>query len=221
MCFFLFMQEARKDLLPNISRIFQKKNPSKPARVVQKPTVTKTKNTNYAFIDAQNLHQSAKHWGWKLDYLKLREYLRENYGIDVAYLFIGYRPENAEIYSNLQKLGYIIVFKETAESEGAIVKGNCDIELVLQAMIEYQKYDKALIITGDGDFSSFIRYLNQQNKLEMLLVPNRNAYSSFLKKSAKEKIGYLNLLKENLSYEPPKKTKTGDSEKNDVSIYVY
>jgi uncharacterized LabA/DUF88 family protein len=44
-------------------------------------------------------------------------------------------------------------------------------------MINYQKYDKAVIITGDGDFHCLVKYLKNQGKLMRLLVPNRRKCS--------------------------------------------
>lgn len=60
------------------------------------------------------------------------------------------------------------------------VKGNVDAELVLYAVKEMPKYDKAIIISGDGDFYSLIEYLQQKGKLLNLMVPNR-LYSTLLK----------------------------------------
>ena len=165
-------------------------------------------DNNYAFIDAHNLYMSSQHWGWKLDYSKLRDLLRENYGVTVAYLFMGYRSENNEVYIDLQKKGYILIFKDTVQKEEEI-KGNCDVDLVLHAMIDYNNYDRAVIVTGDGDFASLIRYLYQNDKLEILLVPNQSSFSNFLKRTSKEKLGYLNLLRTRLAY--------GDSGKRNYS----
>jgi uncharacterized LabA/DUF88 family protein len=50
-------------------------------------------------------------------------------------------------------------------------------------MIEYQNYDKAVIVSGDGDFACLIRHLEMQNKLERLIIPNKYRYSSLLKPS--------------------------------------
>lgn len=49
-------------------------------------------------------------------------------------------------------------------------------------MIEYQNYDKALIVTGDGDFYCLVDYLIKQNKLLNLMIPNRSQYSSLFRK---------------------------------------
>lgn len=80
------------------------------------------------------------------------------------------------------------------------MKGNCDAELVLHTMIEYPNYEKAVIVTGDGDFYCLIEYLEKQEKLEILLIPNKNKYSKLLKKIAYRKKWYMNDLKKKLEY---------------------
>lgn len=168
----------------------------------------------YAFIDAQNLHQSSKHWGWKLDYTKFREYLRTEFNATIAYLFMGYIQENQEIYSNLQKQGYILVFRETSEIDEHI-KGNCDVELVMQAMLDYNEYEQAVVVTGDGDFTPLIRHLNNNGKLKNLLIPNRESFSKWLTKTAKGKMTFINMLKAQL-YAP---MHSGDTEEMQPSFH--
>ena len=91
---------------------------------------------NYAFIDAQNVHLGIKSLGWDLDWHKFRIYLKEKHSVSIAYLFIGYMPSNQELYSNLQKAGYILIFKPVIFDTDGKVKGNCDADLVLRTMIE-------------------------------------------------------------------------------------
>ena len=69
------------------------------------------KENNYAFIDSQNLNLSIKNQGWKLDFKKFRVYLKDKYSVTNAFLFIGYVNTNQDLYTNLQKYGYILVFK--------------------------------------------------------------------------------------------------------------
>lgn len=152
---------------------------------------------NYAFIDSQNLNLSVQNMGWKLDFYRFRIYLREKYKVKVAYLFIGYISEFQDLYNSLQKYGYILIFKPTLKYKNKKTKGNCDAELVLQAMIDYPNYDKAVIVSGDGDFHCLINYLLQQKKIEKVLVPDQKNYSALLKKFA-EKLAFLNDLKQKL-----------------------
>jgi len=155
--------------------------------------MTKTEN-NYAFIDSQNLNLSIREQGWILDFRKFRTYLKDKYEIDRTFIFIGYIYENQDLYISLQKYGYILVFKPTLKLADGSVKGNVDAELVLHTMIEYNNYDKALIVTGDGDFYCLIDYLINNKKLLKLLVPNEYKYSSLIRK-LKEHIHYMNNLR--------------------------
>ena len=61
-------------------------------------------------------------------------------------------------------------------------------------MREYNNFDKALIITSDGDFYSLVQYLYETQKLEIVMSPYKKTCSVLLKKSAKAKIIYMNNL---------------------------
>ena len=144
---------------------------------------------NYAFIDSQNLNLGIRSQGWKLDHRKLRLYLKNKYNIDKAFIFIGHVTDNQSLYDELEQAGFIMVFKPTVgymENGKEIVKGNVDAELVLHAAaIEYNNYDKAIIITGDGDFNCLIEYLSQKGKLLNLLVPS-DRFSKLLSSHTKK-----------------------------------
>ncbi len=134
-----------------------------------------------------------------MNFFRLRQFLKDKYGVEKAYLFIGFVPGNQMLYTELQKAGYICIFKPTLEikENGKIrVKGNVDAELVLYAMIEYPNYQKAVIVSGDGDFYCLIEYLVKQNKLLKIIVPNIR-FSSLLRKFSYF-IASIQLFKEKL-----------------------
>lgn len=160
----------------------------------------KSQENNFAFIDSQNLNLSIQEIGWRLDFRKFRIYLQEKYSITKAYLFLGFRAEFQSLYTSLQNFGYVLIFKPTLKYKDGTVKGNCDAELVLQAMIEFNNYDKAIIVSGDGDFYCLVNYLYSQEKLKFVLVPNQGKYSALLKKSAKEKLLFMNNLRGKLEH---------------------
>jgi len=56
-------------------------------------------------------------------------------------------PGNQPLYSELQKAGYVLVFKSTIPDGDGNVKGNIDADLVLQAMIDFPNY--TIVITTD------------------------------------------------------------------------
>jgi uncharacterized LabA/DUF88 family protein len=161
------------------------------------------KENNYAFIDSQNLNLGIRSQGWILDFGKFRKYLKNKYKINKAFLFVGFVPDNQSMYTKLQKDGYILVFKPTLVLPDGKVKGNVDAELVLHAMIEYENYDKALIVTGDGDFHCLVDYLKDQEKLLKIMVPNKNKFSSLLRKLMNYMV-FMNNLKNRLEYKKDK-----------------
>lgn len=154
---------------------------------------------NYVFIDSQNLNLSIRDQGWRLDYKRFRQYLKDKYRANKAFLFIGYIITQQAMYKALQQQGYILVFKPTLDLKEGKVKGNVDAELVLHAMIEWDNYDKAVIVTGDGDFYCLVEYLKKKDKLEKLLIPNQYKYSVLLKKFGSD-IVFLNGQKRKLAY---------------------
>jgi len=140
------------------------------------------KVNNYAFIDSQNLHLGVREMGWQLDFARFRTYLTDRFQVTKAFLFIGYIPSNQDLYDQLKADGYLLIFKPTTKGKGKI-KGNVDIALTVYAMNELYEdaFDKAVFVTGDGDFAPLIEYFRQRGKLLGLVVPNRYRYSSLLK----------------------------------------
>ncbi|HSW48067.1 MAG TPA: NYN domain-containing protein [Candidatus Saccharimonadales bacterium] len=142
------------------------------------------KKSTFAFIDAQNLNLGVRSQGWKLEFARFRIFLADKYKVEKAFIFIGFVEDNQLLYTYLQESGFICVFKptlRTSKHKKIKVKGNVDAELVLRTMIEYKNYDKAIIISGDGDFHCLVEYLDEKGKLLKIIVPNRN-YSSLLRR---------------------------------------
>ncbi len=165
----------------------------------------KRKENNYAFIDSQNLNLSIQSLGWKLNFKRFRVYLREKYLVEKAYIFIGYIEGNNDLYTSLQEAGFICIFRPTLKYKDGTIKGNCDAELVLQAMIDYNDYDKAVLVTGDGDFHCLAKYLIDNNKFKALIIPNGFKFSALLKmKIFRTFLRYLNGLKNRLEYKKEK-----------------
>jgi uncharacterized LabA/DUF88 family protein len=183
----------------------------------------------YAFIDSQNLNLGIQRMGWKMDWRRFRQFLNDKYNVTHAFMFIGYMVENESLYEHMHELGYLIVLKptidtsthsaeaksdETAssadkpkaeekEKEKPAIKGNIDADLVLYAMKEFKNYQKAIIVSGDGDFFGLIEYLREQNKLAHIMTPNWQ-YSTLLKQFD-DSIIRLDQLRGQLAYHDRKK----------------
>jgi uncharacterized LabA/DUF88 family protein len=175
----------------------------------------------YAFIDSQNLNLGSQRMGWKVDWRRFRQFLKDEYGVTKAYMFIGYMAENESLYEYMHELGFLVVLKPTVDvsqslegvqkaeatpvddKDKPIIKGNVDAELVLYAMKELPNYERAIIVSGDGDFFSLAEYLDEQGKLAHIMTPNWQ-YSSLLK-AFESKIIRLDQLRRKLAYHDRKK----------------
>jgi uncharacterized LabA/DUF88 family protein len=124
----------------------------------------------------------------------------DKYDVVRAYYFIGKVPGMGKLYSNLQKYGFDLVFKPPIKDKHGNYKGNVDAELVLQAMIDFNNYDGAVIVTSDGDFSCLVEYLNKAGKLKRLLAASRGGCSQYLRKAARSKVDYMDNLQPKLEY---------------------
>lgn len=144
----------------------------------------------YAFIDSQNLNVGTQKFGWKMNWARFRKFLAEEYGVTKAFMFIGYIPENEALYEQMHDAGYMVVLKPTFDitrprSEEAVseedkkpVKGNIDADLVLWAMKEMSNYQKAIIVSGDGDFFSLVEYLVSKKKITTPHDPQRPLFAA-------------------------------------------
>ncbi len=160
---------------------------------------------NYAFIDSQNLNLGIQLLGWKLDYKKFRVYLKEKYHVQKAYIFIGFVALNQRLYDSLQEADFLLKFKPTIPDADGKLKGNVDADLVLQVMMDWNNFEKAVIVSSDGDFYSLVEHLYTHDKLEVVLSSYIKNCSGLLRQTAKEKMRYMDNLKQKLEYKKHKK----------------
>lgn len=171
---------------------------------------------NFAFIDGANLHftYESTEIDWKVDYQKLRNYLKKKLGVTVAYYFIGDIQIYKDIYTNLESYDYTIKLKSPSihraeeqscpyckkiiEPERKINKADCDSFLTLTAISYLHLYDKAVLITSDGDYDELVKMLLRQNRLHMVFAPCKEGCSWLLKSAARGRIAFIDEFRDEL-----------------------
>ena len=160
-------------------------------------------HNNYVFIDGQNLNLGVQSLGWKLDYKKFRDYLEQEFEASRAYMFVGFMEEQQPLYNALQEAGFILVFKPLIRHGDGEIKGNVDADMVLQVMLDFDRYDQAVIVTGDGDFAALIRHLVASKKLRQIIIPNKDKYSSLFDRMEEfdsKHVTYMNDIRKKVQY---------------------
>lgn len=158
------------------------------------------KENNFAYIDGANLHNGVRELGWKLDYKNFRVWLKEKYSVERAYIFLGLVHGNKDLYTFLQEAGFTLVFKETTYDGSGKVKGNCDADLVLKAIVDYyeNEFNKVLIVSSDGDYAGLVNFFKGKEVLLSLVSPSNKC--SFLLRKLNIPLVYLTSQRNKLSY---------------------
>jgi len=150
---------------------------------------------NIAFIDGQNLHLGTKESSWSIDHKKFRVYLQDKYNVTEAYYFLGFVSDaEQDLYDRLQKVGFILSFRDHSSALRGNKKGNVDSDIVFGAMkklVENDPFDKIIIVSGDGDYKKLVDFLIKKKKFAKILFPNKKFASSLYKSLGREYYDYL------------------------------
>jgi uncharacterized LabA/DUF88 family protein len=166
---------------------------------------------NFAFIDWANLHKGTEELGWHLDYSRFRIWLSEKYGVTKAYLFLGFLPKEKDFYLRLSGAGFTLIYKEITYGDGGKLKGNCDADLVLGAVVDYYErcFDKAVLVSSDGDFASLVGFFKKKGAFLSLISPHEKC--SLLLRKLNIPVLYLNTQR-NVLEQYPQKEKAPDGD---------
>ncbi|MDP3948520.1 MAG: NYN domain-containing protein [bacterium] len=168
------------------------------------------KPTVYVFIDASNLWAAQKVKGRMFDFQKLKVFLNDKHAAKdtkifyyTAYPSDGTRDYNLDgrhkFYTYLKKgLGFTVRKKElkriaihTDEGDSFEEKGNMDVEMTIDALHHMNKYDIAVLFSGDSDFLALVNYLKQGGK-KIYVYSSKNNISEELRTGGD---GYTDVLK--------------------------
>ena len=76
--------------------------------------------------------------------------------------------KRVRFYIKIEKFGYKLVLKPVKtfyDIDGLPVrKANCDVDLTLEAVINMDSFDRAIILSGDGDFLPLYKHLEKKRK---------------------------------------------------------
>lgn len=151
------------------------------------------KENTFAYIDGANLHKGVRSLGWKLDYTRFRTWLSHRYGVGHAYIFIGLIPKHKDLYTHLSKSGFTLVYKEVVYDGDGRAKGNCDADLITQAMRDSYEgaASQSILVTSDGDYTPLVKFLMEKEQLQAVLSPAPVNKCSILLKRTGAHIVYL------------------------------
>jgi len=144
---------------------------------------------NLAFVDGQNLFlgTTKRESSWMIDLFRFRIYLEKKYHVTKAYYYLGFVQDGQKyesLYEEIQSAGFILVFREHNSAMLGKKKGNVDSDIIFSIMkrlYKAEKFDKVVLVSGDGDYKMLVDFLIEENKLEKILFPDGKRASSLYK----------------------------------------
>jgi len=125
------------------------------------------------FIDGANLFFAEKDAGWFIDYQKLKKHLASQYRLIFLCYYNGFRPKEKKKMSNffnvLKRFGYQVKTKPVKRiydqrNKKYTYKCNFDAEIVLDTMLNLDKADVIILVSGDSDFLCLLQHLSEIKK---------------------------------------------------------
>jgi uncharacterized LabA/DUF88 family protein len=116
------------------------------------------------FVDVANIFYAAKAAGVDIDYVTLLKAATAGRDFVRAYAYTGLDPENEnqrQFHSFLGRNGYKVISKDIRKYGDGRIKANLDIELVVDMLKTARNLDIAVVVSGDGDFASAIRAVQE------------------------------------------------------------
>jgi uncharacterized LabA/DUF88 family protein len=89
-------------------------------------------------------------------------------------LLVGRHLQRVRFYIKLKSFGYELHLKPVKlynQDDGTTKrKANCDVDMAFYLMREKDKFGRALILSGDGDFLPILKYLKNEGKQIIILA---------------------------------------------------
>ncbi len=152
------------------------------------------KGKTAVFVDASNIYFSQKSLGWKIDFKKLLDYFKNNTDLFRITFYSAINPDNErerKFHDFLEIIGYTIrhkkvkfVHDKTDGEHGGHHKGNVDVDLTIDAVHFKDQYDSFVLLSGDSDFESLLKYLKAYKK-RCVVLSTKNHVSIELVRQAK------------------------------------
>ncbi len=142
------------------------------------------------FVDGANMfYTQKKGLGWFFDPGKLLKTLKAEDELADAFWYMGVKPSPESRDENflryLAYAGYTVRTKQLKtifdpESGETIQKANLDIEIVMDMFNTVDNYQKAILLSGDGDFERALESLRSRGK-RICVVSTQNWIASELR----------------------------------------
>jgi uncharacterized LabA/DUF88 family protein len=135
------------------------------------------------FIDTQNLYHSAKHlYNAKVNFNNVLEEAVSDRQLvrAIAYVISTESGEEQGFFEALENMGIETRVKDLQVFSGGAKKADWDVGLAVDAIKMAPRLDAVVLVTGDGDFTTLVEYLQLNEGCQVEVISFRRSSSGDL-----------------------------------------
>jgi len=131
------------------------------------------------FCDDSNLYHSYQKYGWRVDFAKFKDLLKNCCDLRFINYYIAIPEKNDAIFAGTERFlekirPYVNLktkkLKYTPVAGKLIKKGDVDVEIALDVVRSIDNIDVAMVLSGDSDFLELKNYVVHDKKKNILFV---------------------------------------------------
>ena len=158
------------------------------------------------FIDNSNIFKGFRKYNTKVDYEKLKNIIARGRDLKDIFLYEGVvypmSPQKKKWYEDLKrKSGYVIKASFDKIAANDAIEKKIDIKMAIDIIsLAYENaYDKAVLVSGDGDFIPVVNKLKEMNKSVELWAFKYSLSNALMVKIEEGNLFYLDDILMNIS----------------------
>lgn len=132
---------------------------------------------------------------------------KKKYFTEARLILLDRHLKRVRFYRKLEEFGFHMILKPVKtyiDADGNTErKANCDVDMTFYMMRDKNAYDRAIFLSGDGDFLPVLKYL-KENKKEIMVLARSPRTAREIKQFAGDKLLDFEYLREMLKFEEEK-----------------
>ncbi len=131
------------------------------------------------FFDMSNLYFVARDLGVRIDYARLLDFLVAGRRLVCAYAYVTLAGEESSavpFLTWLRRNGFRVVTRTLRRGSDGTLRGDLDLELAVDVLLQAPHVDVVVLVTGDGDYCYLVEAVQRLGKrVEIASAPRNTA----------------------------------------------
>ncbi|PIQ72561.1 hypothetical protein COY13_00200 [Candidatus Roizmanbacteria bacterium CG_4_10_14_0_2_um_filter_36_35] len=136
------------------------------------------------YIDGANIFYTQRNIGWSIDWKNAIKFLKEKFDVLEIRYYTGIKNNDQKMNKYLSFLRQLKIktitkpLKIINDHSGRLIyKSNCDVEMVVDIILDIDSFDILILFSGDSDFVYLIKVLQKSYQKKVFVFSSRKTIS--------------------------------------------